>query len=246
MKFPSLPIQGGSVKGTVNEVIDYLRPRTANMPVIDPEREYEPHDTIPPLWPILSSPDNGSTFTFTLSDGFVVENTPGVTLWPVTGVSSGGHRSNTAITAGQQISVVVETDVDGVVAGATVVVETEDTPDILPDGGSVTGEFHYKIAVLRAAADSLHPAYFEKFLAGSHIAYNFPTSTTGLTGYVRYVKHDYSLTSTAKLYVRYENGRVTATQDDYTSGAVPGGWGALLFEVYYVEPAGYGGSTVAF
>lgn len=209
------------------------------------ERELSADDTIlPPFWPVLNSLDGGETFTFTLSDGYVFERT--AEPWLPAGLSTEGLREQIAIDAAKpQISIVVATDPDGIVTFVTYNVEAEDTASIEPDGDAVNGELHYKLAVFRAATDEL-PAYLEMVLAGSHIFYErggAGGAGDGLTGFVRFVKQNLSYSTTAILYVRYESGRMTATQDDYVSGAVPVGWGSLLYEVYFVSPAGYGGSN---
>jgi hypothetical protein len=219
------------------------------------ERELDSaEDTVPPFWPTLATDDGGETFTFTITDGYVFERTHAP--WLPTGLSTEVSpaslsterpRVQIAIDAAKpQISIVVATDPDGVVTFVTYNVEAEDTASIEPDGDAVNGELHYKLAVFRAATDQL-PAYLEMVMAGSHIFYErggAGGAGDGLTGYVRFVKQNLSYSSTSILYVRYESGRMTAIQDDYISGAVPVEWGSVLYEVYFVMPAGYGASNI--
>jgi hypothetical protein len=140
--------------------------------------------TVPPFWPTLATDDGGETFTFTITDGFVVNHRGGngslatsaldAPYYP-SGISPvfSGDRTETAITVGQQISVKVALSKDGQVNTVSLVVEDENTLSINPDptafaGLGASGEFNYKIAVLRAAVEDA-PAYLDYYLAGSHI-----------------------------------------------------------------------------
>jgi len=161
----------------INRTLQQLRDRAV------PQKRTRNTDTntVPPFWPTLITTDGGSTFTFTITDGFVVDhrggngNTGALGIAYPTGIGTfGGARTDVAITAGQQISIKVTLYPDGDLNTSALVVEAEDANSTNPDptasaGVGTNGEFHYKIAVLRAAVGD-EPAYLDYYLAGSHIS----------------------------------------------------------------------------
>jgi len=185
MKFPDSPIKGVPVAKTMEEVIDYLRPRPG-MPGGPPNENAGTWDTLPPFWPILSG-DGAGAYSFTLTDGYVnvdpVGTSTAPSLWKPSGLESSGERVSTAITVGQQIAIMIDTDEMGIVTGVSMVVEAEDTASIRPDFVSTDGEIHYKLAVLRAATGA-YDAYLEYYLAGSNIYYGINGKNLDLRVYL--------------------------------------------------------------
>lgn len=164
-----------------NRVRECLQ-RLAGRGIDDPPGLPPNQNTVPPFWPTLATDDGGATFTFTITDGFVVDhrggngNTAALGIAYPTGIGTfGGARTAVAITEDYQISIKVVTDKEGDITAVSLEVTAEDIASTNPDpttsaGTGTGGTFYYKIAVLRAAAGAV-PAYLDYYLAGSHIAF---------------------------------------------------------------------------
>lgn len=139
-------------------------------------------DRAPPFWPTLVTDNDGASFTFDITDGFVIDhhggngNTAALSISYPTGIGTfGGARTAVGISPAYQISIKVVTDKEGDITAVSLEVTAEDiastNPNPTTSGGTGTGgTFYYKIAVLRPAVGNF-PAYLDYYLAGSHIAF---------------------------------------------------------------------------
>ena len=198
-----------AINRCLQQLRDMVTPPQRNLPRKD-------KNTVPPFWPTLATDDNGATFTFTITDGFVIDhhggngNTAALSISYPTGIGTfGGERTAVEISPEYQISIKVVTDKEGDITAVSLEVTTEDiastNPNPTTSGGTGTGgTFYYKIAVLVAAVGAA-PAYLDYYLAGSHIA--FRHRGHNLDQHV-YVVHDSGggLSAVSNHYLCWRNG----------------------------------------
>lgn len=168
-EFATFRLTEGAEGGTILESLEQLWASdiTRDLPVLSP------------FWPILNTVD-AEALTFTITDGFVVNfnggngNTDALTLAYPTGLGTfNGARTVVSIAEGEQITIKVVVDKNGAVTAVTLEVEAENEGSTNPDptasaGTGLAGEYHFKIAVVRAAVGDV-PAYLDPYLAGSHL-----------------------------------------------------------------------------
>lgn len=212
--------------------------------ILTPSKAIRKYVTTPFDCTLISS-DNDTSFTVIIDDGYVIERAAGdgdalILHYPTEIIDVGGEQHEFAIAVGEQVTIHVSTDPDGVVTGIVAEITAEDVASVNPDGDTVGGEFYYKLAVLRAASGD-EPAYLEKFCAKSHIFYQpLGGSGAGLTGYISIWRVAFGSADSAAIYVRLENGSITEISSG-TAGADPTGfgWGGELLKLEITQPAGY-------
>lgn len=183
-------------------------------------------DTVPPLWPslVIGGTPEAPTYKVKLTPGFVNERIPGdAEALAVNEIQN--IASELDITIGQQVSVVVYVDEDGILGGpdapspyvAELVIEAEDTasshyiPPVGDESAGTPGEYHYKIAVFKDADVDHAAPWLDKFLAGSHISHfvDLPRFKKQAGTYDIFKTYDGSTR-------KYKTKGLTTAEDDYT------------------------------
>ncbi len=223
MKLPDMPRKGVPVESTVKSIIDYLRStkirsfvggqvrESANGTTLSvkPTSKNQPgKDTLPPFHVRLGvNRGESPTYYVTVSDGYVNERIPGGTgdalaKHTPANIKDGDDRAMFTVTAGKQVSLIVEVDEHGAIAASggdpAVRVAIEDVdpesthyePKIGDASTGIAGIYRYQLAVIEAPEVEGGSPVLKRVLSGSHIPHvrelpkliNLPADSTADTG----------------------------------------------------------------
>ncbi len=223
MKLPDMPRDGVPVKDTVHAIIDYLRAtkirsfvggqvrESANGTTLSvkPSGTSKPNkDTLPPFHVRLGvNRGESPTYYVTITDGYVNEIIPGGTGDALAkhfpeNIKDGDDRAMFTVTAGKQVSLIVEVDEHGAITAsggdpavrvAIEDVDPESTHYEPKIGDASTGEagiYRYQLATIEAPETEGGSPVLKRVLSGSHIQHfrelpkliNLPAASTANTG----------------------------------------------------------------
>jgi hypothetical protein len=224
MRLPEYPKKKQSVEPTVRQIIDYLRAITLTSvkggklkqstsgttltitPGTKPRNGRKPMPFEVTLFSELESEGATRTWKVVIADGYVNERIPGGTgdalkLYRPVNIEDSGNRIPFAVTAGKQVSLIVEVDEKGEInpegAEDAVRVAIEDIdeasthfePKIGDASTGIAGVYHYKLATIEES-DTPDLLKLTNYLAGSHISHfrelpllkNLPDAAAADTG----------------------------------------------------------------
>lgn len=223
MKLPDMPRKGVPVESTVKSIIDYLRAtkirgfvggqvkESANgttLSILPSGPKSKPKDTLPPFHVRLGATTaTPPVYYVTIADGYVNEIIPGGTGDALAkhfpeNIKDGDERATFNVTAGKQVSLIVEVDEHGAITASggdpAVRVEIEDVdpesthyePKIGDASTGIAGIYRYQLATIEAPETEGGSPVLKRVLSGSHIQHfrelpkliNLPAASTANTG----------------------------------------------------------------
>jgi len=220
MKLPDMPRKGVPVESTVKAIIDYLRaikprgngvgesPNGTTVKTKPGEKNQPGRDTLPPFHVRLGvNRGESPTYYVTITDGYVNERVPGGTGDALAkhfpeNIKDGDNRAMFTVTAGKQVSLIVEVDEHGAITASggdpAVRVAIEDVdpesthynPKIGDASTGETGIYRYQLATIEAPEVEGGSPTVKRVLSGSHISHfrelpelvNLPEGSTSNVG----------------------------------------------------------------